>query len=363
MRILARTLSLVLLVPALAFFALVATAPGTLSGFAYAVAVVLFALAFFPSEERARQRLRRGAVLLLVVTVSGRLAVAEQGHDLRMSTVDGGSTRFLDRVIDEEDLSVNAARALAWTGFVKDPDVPVLADAMRGAYGRMRAAEGATPSPVAATYAGFEAPGASDTIVIGDVVKSRGVIVFLHGFAGSFTLPCWVLAQGAAAAGFATVCPATRWVGDWWSTDGERTVRATIEGLHQRGVTHVVLAGLSNGGVGASLLAPRLAGSIEGLVVLSGASPDEAAGSPGVPVLAIQGVHDAQISAAVVHAYADRVGARYASLDAGHFAMLGREREAMGALTEFLRHRGAHGITPGRTAAASSHPPSHEAPL
>jgi pimeloyl-ACP methyl ester carboxylesterase len=99
------------------------------------------------------------------------------------------------------------------------------------------------------------------------------------------------------------------------------------------------------------------------VVLVSGASPDEAAVSPGVPVLAIQGVHDSQISASVVRAYADRVGARYVSLDAGHFAMLVREREAMGAVTEFLRHRGGHGITPARTAAASSHPPSREAPL
>jgi hypothetical protein len=58
-------------------------------------------------------------------------------------------------------------------------------------------------------------------------------------------------------------------------------------------------------------------------------------------VLAIQGAHDAQISASVVRAYAGRVRGRYLSLDAGHFAMLVREREAMGAVTSFLRSRSA----------------------
>ena len=76
--------------------------------------------------------------------------------------------------------------------------------------------------------------------------------------------------------------------------------------------------------------------------MISGASPD--AGAPGVPVLAIQGVHDSQIPASVVHAYAGRVSGRYVSLDAGHFAMLVREKEAMAALTSFLRARsGASG--------------------
>jgi pimeloyl-ACP methyl ester carboxylesterase len=256
--------------------------------------------------------------------------------------------------VDEADVSVNAARALAWTGFMHDPDVPQLPAVMREAYRRMRAAEGGTPSPVLATYAGLQAPGLQDTIEVGDPQSSLGVVIFLHGFAGSFTLPCWVVSRAAAEAGFATVCPATRWAGDWWSKDGQQVLESTIDELRARGAQRVVLAGLSNGGIGASLLAPRLRTEIAGLIVISGASPEAA--SPSIPVLAIHGAHDAQISAGVVRAYATRVGGRYVSLDAGHFALLAREVEATAAITAFLRARVPAPQSPTPPGAQGAHP-------
>jgi hypothetical protein len=338
MRFLVRLLAGTFLLFALAFLVLVATTPGSVSGFGYALTLLLFAGSAV--WEGQRRRLLHTSGLLLVLALGLRVLLASEGRTLRMGTPASLSSRWLDRVIDEKDLSVNAARALALTGFLRDPDVPLLADVMRDAYDRMHAAEGATPSPVLATYAGLEETGKDDTIEMGDVATSDGVLVFLHGYAGSFTLPCWVASRAAHDAGFATVCPSTRWVGDWWTPEGEATLRETIRSLRRRGSRRIVLAGLSNGGVGASLLAPRLVGTsdaIQGLVVISGASPEAIA--PGVPVLAIQGAHDSQVPAFIVRAYAGRVGGRYVSLDAGHFAMLVREKEAMGALTSFLRAR------------------------
>ena len=337
MRTLAWVLSLPPLLAAVAFLAVLATTPATPTGLAYGVAVLLLAAAGTLARREARRRLALAAVALLALTVGLRVGIAAGGRHLRLGTALDSTSRWIDRVLDEEDLAVNGARALAWTGFVRDPDVPGLAAVMRGAYGRMRAAEGATPSPVVATYAGLEAPGESDTVEIGDVAGSEGVLVFLHGYAGSFTLPCWVVSRAAAEAGFATVCPATRWVGDWWSADGEATLRGTVADLRRRGARRLVLAGLSNGGIGASLLAPRLRGAFDGLIVLSGASPSAA--PPSVPVLAIQGAHDAQIPAEVVRAYAAQVGGRYLSLDAGHFALLVREDQASPAITAFLSAR------------------------
>ena len=343
MRTMLRTLSMLFFVAAVVFLLVVAAAPASMSGFGYAVSLVLFAGAGLPKDARARRRLLAASFALSGITVSARMGFAANGRTLTMGTPAPGATssRWIDRVIDEQDLAINGARALLWTSFVHDPDVPALPAVMRGAYARMRDAEGATPSPVLATYSGLEAPGANDTVELGDVSgsASEGVVVFLHGYAGSFTLPCWVLSRAALDAGFATVCPSTRWVGDWWTSDGEATLRETLAGLRRRGASRIVLAGLSNGAIGATLLAPKLHGSIDSLILISGASPE--AEAPGVPVLAIQGAHDAQISASVVRAYAGRVRGRYLSLDAGHFAMLVREREAMGAVTSFLRSRSA----------------------
>jgi hypothetical protein len=340
MRMAARVFAVLLFLPAVALLAIVVTGPPSLSGLAYSVGALALVIAGLRKTRRSPHLASLG-LLLLVGTAALRIATASHGKNVQMSTPGGASSRWVDRLLDEEDLSVNAARALRWTGFVRDPDVPDLAPVMQRAYDRMRGAEGATPSPVVATCAGLEAPGQDDVIEVGDVEHSAGVVVFLHGFAGSFTLPCWVVSQAAADAGFATVCPATRWVGDWWSPAGERALRETIGSLQRRGAHRIVLAGLSNGGVGASRLAPHLRGILDSLILISGAASD--ASSPGVPALAIQGERDAQIPAWLVRAYAERVGGRYLSLDAGHFALLAREEEAHAAITTFLRGRlGAH---------------------
>ncbi len=337
MRLLARLLALPALVAAVAFFAFVATGARSLSGLGYSGSLVLLAGAAMFGSPRARRGVALSGVALFATTAGLRLAFAEHGRHIRMITPSNGRARWVNRLVDEADLAVNAARALARVPLVPDPDVPLLAGVMRDAYARMRDAEGATPSPVVATYSGLEAPGQCDVLELGDIEGSTGVVVFLHGYAGSFTLPCWVVSLAAADAGFATVCPATRWVGDWWSADGEATLRETVGRLHARGVRRIVLAGLSNGGVGASLLAARMRGTFDGLIVISGASP--AALLPHAPVLAVQGAHDAQISASVVRAYAARVGGQYISLDSGHFALLLREEDARRAITSFLRAR------------------------
>ncbi len=328
-----RLTSLVFLALAVTLLAIVASGRGSVSGLAYVAGMVILGAASIGGGLVSR-RLSMASVLLLAVTAASRVASADGHGAVAMTTGDSGGARWVNRLLDEEDLAVNGARALVWTRFVRDPDVPALAEVMRRAYARMRASVGSVPSPVVATYLGLEEPGQEDTLVIGDVASSAGVVVFLHGYAGSFTLPCWVVAQAARDAGFATVCPATRWIGDWWSEGGTETLRRTLASLKARGVRDVVLAGLSNGGIGATLLATRFRGAFDGVIAISGASSDAA--PPGVPVLAIQGERDAQIPASVVRAYAGRVGGRYVSLPAGHFALLMEEARTRAAITSFL---------------------------
>jgi pimeloyl-ACP methyl ester carboxylesterase len=185
------------------------------------------------------------------------------------------------------------------------------------------------------TYAGLERADAADVVVVDTrATGARGALVFLHGFGGNFELPCWQIAQAAAEASLVTYCPSVGPEGHWWTDQGERTLRRTLEMVHARGFDRVYLAGLSNGGIGATRLAARMRGEFRGLVLVSGA--DAAAPSPGIPVLAIHGTADPMTSAASARAYAARAGGTFVALDGGHFAFLLHEAEARRAIASWL---------------------------
>jgi pimeloyl-ACP methyl ester carboxylesterase len=75
---------------------------------------------------------------------------------------------------------------------------------------------------------------------------------------------------------------------------------------------------------------------IDALVLISGTAP---AGSPGVPILVLQGPRDSMMPAAAAREYAAAHGATYVELRGGHFALLLDREHAMAALTGWLaRH-------------------------
>jgi hypothetical protein len=321
-----RILGIFLLVAYAPFVLFVFGGPPTLSGALYVLApAVLIASLVVP--QKWSRRVALASVAMLFAPMLARLVF----------TKPGGDVRAIDRVVDERDIAVNASRAIAYTHFMKDPDVPELPTAMRDAYDQMAREEGDLPSPFAATYLGLQRPGASDAIEL--MRDGDAAVVFLHGSAGNFTMSCWLFARAAAKAGVSTTCPSTTWVGDWWSHSGEKIVRDSIASLRARGKTRIYLAGLSNGGIGASRLAPRLTDEkLAGLILVSGAAPD--ASASGMPTLVVQGRGDTQVSAAVVRAYATRANAKYVELDAGHFALLVEREKSQRAITEWLARRG-----------------------
>jgi pimeloyl-ACP methyl ester carboxylesterase len=161
-------------------------------------------------------------------------------------------------------------------------------------------------------------------------------VIFLHGFAGGFSLPCWQLAQAAAEVGMATVCPQLGWRGDWWSPNGRRIFEDSLARLRARGAKRIVLAGLSNGGVGASALAGRTRTKLDGLVLISG----QGRGAPsGVPTLVLYGRKDRH--------YPGARAARLVSLDGGHFAFLLERERAHAAIVKFLRSEVRHDVVEG----------------
>ncbi len=319
--------------PLVLLTAVVLTEPPTWSGAAYVLSADVVVVAMIAGAKVWARRLAWVGAGVFVATLLVRCFAARGGEAITMSTSGEESPRLVDRVVDERDLSVNASRLIAWTRFMKDPDVPELADAMRSAYDDMAREAPGAPSPVAATYLGLQTASASDTIEIPGPRSTQDAVIFLHGYAGNFTMSCWLFANAARRAGMTTVCPSTRWVGDWWTSEGEATVRATLGALRARGTLRVYVAGLSNGAIGASYLATRI-GGLAGLVLVSGAAPD--AEAPNVPTLVVQGRRDAQIPASLVHGYAERVGASYVEVDAGHFAMLTRRARVQDVIAAFL---------------------------
>ena len=164
----------------------------------------------------------------------------------------------------------------------------------------------------------------------------------LHGYAGNFAVYCWQMARSARAISALTVCPSVGPAGDWWSRQGEETLERTFSWLARRGVRRVYLAGLSNGGVGASVLVGRAAHpglELRGLLLISGASTKVP--PPRVPVLLVEGKHDSMMPARLMREVAHRAGrlATYVELDSGHFAFLDRHEKCEQAITSWLRDR------------------------
>jgi pimeloyl-ACP methyl ester carboxylesterase len=330
-----RVVGVLCVVPAFVLFAVAILVHASASGFAYVAGFFALAIGLaFQGSPRGRRGLVAGAAIL-AGTLSIRACAGAAGATVSMTGPDGTrSARLLGRIVDEGDAAVPVAYGLSLIGRLPDPEATIIPSRMRDAYARLRAAEGMTPSPVLPTYAGLESAETFDVLVVDGVPEPRGALIFLHGFAGGFTLPCWQIAQMARPAGLVTLCPSMGWRGEWWTATGEATLRRTIDLARARGLDRIVLAGLSNGAVGASVYAPRMRGALRGLVLISCASAS--AGAAGVPTLVLHGRGDRMCPAAAGRAYAQRTGARYVELDAGHFALMTHEEEAARALGDWL---------------------------
>ena len=317
---------------------LVLTGGTTWSAIAYVIAlgIVLAGLMTLPFPEQPFRR-RRGVTRLGLAFLVGialvRILTVGQDKSMHVTDGDGASSRWISRVVDESDVAINASRAMFALGLLHD-DAGEVSSAMRAEYARMHREHGDVASPLVATHLGLQHPSGFDLVVIDPPSPTRGAVVFLHGTAGNFELPCWQVARAVASLGLATACPSTRWFADWESENGEAIVRRTVALLRGRGIETFVLAGLSAGGYGASMLAPRMKGDFACLVLLSGADPEAAAAD--VPTLVIQGRHDTMVRPTDAAAYAELHDARYVDVDAGHFALLVRSELVEREIRDFV---------------------------
>jgi pimeloyl-ACP methyl ester carboxylesterase len=326
-------------------------APWSQTGWFVLGAGALGATSLLVRERGARRGLAITAAVLFAILGCVRL-VGSEGGLVRMVTLpQGSSSRLLARLVDEQDLALAGARVLALRWPLSHDEREGLVPAMRSAYLDMRRDDAVAPSPVLDTLLGRQKPDGFDALVIEPRAEPSPApkvgVIFLHGYAGSFTLECWLVAKSAQTVGAVTLCPATGFSGHWRGPGAERILRASLGHLRRRGIQRVFLAGLSNGAAGASALAPAIAQSLSGLILISGAPAGGS--SAGLPTLVVHGTEDRVASVAAAQAFAQRTHSSYAGIPGGHFVLLVRREESRKAIADWLLARlGLHESGSGR---------------
>lgn len=341
MGLLIRILALTVLVAVAGLGVLGFSAPWSPSGWFVLGVTALLGVALLIKEARPRRGLALVAGVLLTILLVVRMVGAGSGMIAMRTLPAGDSARWLARLVDEQDPALLGARVLAAKGRgLLAGERERLLPAMREAYVEMRRDDTVFPSPLVETFFMRQGPSSFDTVVIEPRAEPKpGVplkygVVFLHGFAGGFSLECWLMARAAREIGALTVCPATDFSGHWQDERGQRILQATLDYLRGRGVERVFLAGLSNGAAGASALAPAVRARLEGLILISGAPA--AGGTPGVPTLIVHGTEDPLSPVTAARAYADRNHATWAGVEGGHFVLLVRRHEIRKTLVDWL---------------------------
>jgi pimeloyl-ACP methyl ester carboxylesterase len=303
--------------------------------------LALAGAAFMIRERIARRTLSVVAAVLFGALLLVRIIGAEGGLVRMMTFPQESASRWLGRLVDEQDLALVGTRLLSLRYPLSGDERTGLLAAMHDAYADMAHDDPVTPSPVLDTLLGRQDANASDTLVVEPRLDARPApkvgVLFLHGYAGSHTLECWMIAKAAQAVGAVTVCPATGFAGHWHGQGATRIVGNGLDYLRRRGITKVFLAGLSNGAVGGVAMAPIFAKSLAGVILVSGAPAD--GNAAGLPAIVLHGRDDRIASPASAQAFAKHTGAQYVELASGHFALLMRREEARKAIADWLMAR------------------------
>jgi hypothetical protein len=288
---------------------------------------------------------RRSSAFLLMggtiafATLVTRTIVPPAGTQMNLMTLPGqAGPRLLTRLLNEQDVVLFGTQLTPYLGAISSSEKKSLDIKFSQAFHEMKS-QGVTPlSPFLTTYLNQQHPNQFDIVVAeprSGTPPTTG-IVFLHGFGGNFTVQCWLMAKAGDRIDAVTVCPSTEPSGSWWSSQGRSILRETLTYLQQRGVERIYLAGLSNGGIGASRLADPLKQDNVGLILISGADPN--ATITELPVLVLHGKYDERIPVSVMEQYASAAGpsATYHLFEGDHFLLLKEADQVQKAMVDWL---------------------------
>ncbi len=300
--------------------------------------LMLTGMLFAPWRRQLSLLMLFAGMMIALVTVTIRIIFPPSGARTNLMTLPGATgARLLTRLLDEQDIVLFGAKVAPYLGLVSTQEENSLNISFSQTFEEMKM-ERVTPlSPFVTTYLNQQKPGRFDAVVSEPVSGSPPTtgVIYLHGFGGSFTVQCWLIASAADSIDAITVCPSTGPVGAWWSRSGEAIVQETIAYLHERGVERIYLVGLSNGAIGASRLADQLKQEVLGLILISGADP--AATMTELPVLLLHGKDDERIPAAVMERYASAAPkATYHVFEGDHFLLLKQSDQVQEVIINWL---------------------------
>lgn len=286
-------------------------------------------------------------IFVVVATLAWPAPAADPSRPTYLERVvlpDGEPASRLGRIFAERDVSLVGVRVMHAIGAVGDHELEGFEAPLAVHYDAIEASDGElAPTPFLSTALGSQSSRRFDAFVH-HAPRERGEgttrwVVFLHGYGGSFASYCWIVAHAAERAGASTICPATSLAGRWADGHGPAIARATLDWARAHGARSIVLAGLSNGGAGASLLVAgelRNERDVAGLALISGL--DERATRPSIPTLVWHGTHDLRFPIARVRAWASTLpdGTRVEVEGGDHFALVEREAEFSSSFASFL---------------------------
>lgn len=328
----------------------------TLSALALASLLVLVAAGCFvlPSSSDRRRAVARVAVIAIAgadcVYIAHRLArPVPHGDVVRYCEGPDCSRRppLLARLVDEDETAYAGLRFASLLRLIGGAEERALDAALHREYQALRGSPryAALPNAVfvggsraPARYLSWAPPGKTDV----------PCLVFLHGFGGQLSVYVEALIEGGLGDDFAVATPFLNAQGDWWSAEGEATVRELVEHGLPAAVDRrrVFVVGLSNGAIGAARLMQRDAVRrlFRGAILVSGGDGPRGGEVAGADLLMVTGASDPRFSVDWLKEAAAALEARGAKvemtvMDGDHFIILDRKREVAGRIKSWIGSR------------------------
>ena len=205
---------------------------------------ILVISGFFVWAGFAMWSIGRTGSLLIFLGIMGLLGsmgahhfLASNAEGVEVRAENPGAEVPLYHPLSERDLAVSGTRLLEVTGyFSRQGETSPILPGMQGAYDSMKAEYIAAPTLVPRSVRGeLSSHREIDALVFASPEPSDRVFVFLHGYGGNWTLPCWLVARAAAQRNMMTICPTLDFDARWWEGKGPALVDQLMNDLKHQG--------------------------------------------------------------------------------------------------------------------------------
>ena len=225
------------------------------------------------------------------------------------------------QLLPEHDMATVGARTLSLIGYFSERgETGPIAGPMSATYQQMFVDHFAVPNPALRSREVVADRKEFDILVFEPAQDAGKSIIFLHGYGGNWAMPCWMVAHEATKRGFRVYCPTLDKNADWTGKVGRKIVARVFE-MNRGKTSKIILGGISNGAIGASVLSHQFSGEVSGVLLIAGAANRSKPG--GKPFIAFHGRDDKMSPILPVRAYAASADkGKLHELDGGHFAVL-----------------------------------------